>query len=442
MRHPSSLHGRLLTLLLGGVGAAWILIAAATYVDAESHTGRLLDAQLIEYSEVLGAIAGHEALEIAGETTRHDPAYAQSCTYQVYALDGRLLLRSHDAPNAPLAGVAGFSDVAAWRAYRRTDAENGLVVIVAHPRAERDALVRDLALRLTVPLGIGLPLLAIALWLAVTRALRPLDRLARDVHERGAARLDALSMTAVPAEVAPLVAEMNRLFERLDASFRRERRFTGDAAHELRTPLAALHTHAEVALGTTSDDRRRRSLEQVVAGVERATRLVEQMLALARMDAERALGDLQRVDLDAISRQAIADSQAAGAPRGVAIDVRTEGTPLEVKGDPAMLGAMVRNLVDNALRYSPDGARVCVGIEGAGGRVRMVVEDAGPGVAPALRERIFDRFFRGDPPRGAGSGLGLAIVRRVAELHGGSVRAAASEALGGLRIEVELPAVP
>jgi signal transduction histidine kinase len=123
----------------------------------------------------------------------------------------------------------------------------------------------------------------------------------------------------------------------------------------------------------------------------------------------------------------------------VAVDVTTPGVPLEVRGDPLLLRAMVRNLVDNALRFSPDAAHVQLGVGRGEGRVRIVVEDAGPGVAPALRERIFDRFFRGEEPRGAGSGLGLAIVRRAAELHGGSARAAASEALGGLRVEVELP---
>ena len=445
MRPPSapSLKERLLALLLGGAAIAWIVVAAGTFADAKVHTGRMLDAQLLEYAEVLGALADHEALEIAGGSTRHEPAYGQGCTYQVYSLAGSLLLRSHDAPNAPLASRDGFADVNVqgvdWRAYRQTATDEGVVVIVAHARGERDALVRDLALRLLVPVAVGLPLLAVALWSAVTRALRPLDRLAREVGGRGANRLAPLSAGEVPREVLPLVAEMNRLFERLEESFRRERRFTGDAAHELRTPLAALRTHAEVALGATSDERRRRSLEQVVEGVERATGVVEQMLALARMDAGRAPARARRVDVGSIAREAVAESRAAHGGRGVAVDVTTPGVPLEVRGDPLMLRAMVRNLVDNALRFSPDAARVQVGVGRGEGRVRIVVEDAGPGVAPALRERIFDRFFRGEEPRGAGSGLGLAIVRRAAELHGGSARAAASEALGGLRVEVELP---
>jgi len=441
---PSSLRGRLLALLLGGVAVAWIAIAAATYFDAREHTTRLLDAQLLEYSEVLGEIAGHEALEIAGATTRHDRSYGQACSYQVYALDGSLLLRSHDAPNAALTGTAGFSDVSTgdgrgWRAYRRIDAENGLVVIVAHASAERDALVRDLALRLVIPLAVGLPLLSVVLWLGVARALRPLDRLAREVGGRGAGHLEPLPAIDVPAEVGPLVAEMNRLFERLDASLTRERRFTGDAAHELRTPLAALRTHAEVALGATSEERRRRSLEQVVQGVERATRVVEQMLALARLDADRALAPSTRVDLDAITNEAVRESRAAARFEG-AVEVGGDLRPHEVDGDAAMLRAMLRNLIDNALRFSPPAGPVRVRLARDASCCTVEVEDAGPGVVPEMRERIFDRIFRGDDPRGAGSGLGLALVRRVVELHGGQVTAGASDALGGLRLMVELPA--
>src|SRR5689334_1845907 len=158
-----SLRRRLIVLLLGTLCAAWLAISWVTYQDARFHTARMLDAQLVEYSEVLGAIAHHEALEIAGGTTHHDPGYVQSCTYQVYGLDGGLLLRSHDAPNAPLSRNEGFSDVRAtgvdWRAFRRTDRAS-----VAHGISERDQLVGGLALRLVVPLLAGLPLLAIALW--------------------------------------------------------------------------------------------------------------------------------------------------------------------------------------------------------------------------------------------------------------------------------------
>jgi two-component system sensor histidine kinase QseC len=432
-------------LLLAVAGAAWLVVAIATYLDAKDHTGTLLDAQLVEYGEVLGAIAQHDALEIAPRATTHDARFQQGATYQVYSLAGDLLLRSHDAPNAPLAASEGFSDVRAagveWRAYRTIDADNELVVIVAQRSAERDAIVRDLALRLVVPVLIALPLLALAIWLAVTRGLRPLQQLAAEVHERNAGRLDPLPESAAPVEVAPLVAEMNELFGRLGRSFQAERRLTGDAAHELRTPLAALRTHAEVALTTPSEDRRRRSLQQVVEGVGRAARSVEQMLMLARIDADRALEHLQPVELEPICREAVSQARAASTERGVTVDV--DALPsLSVRGDRAMMLGLVRNLVDNALRFAPDAGRVRVSARREGADAVIAVEDSGPGVPEESRERIFDRFHRGDDPRGEGSGLGLSIVRRIAELHGGRATAMRSEALGGLRVEVRLPAMP
>ena len=437
-----SLRRRLLALLLGGLSIAWIAVAAATYADARLHTGRMLDAQLVEYAEVLGAIASHEALEIAGATTQHDPAYVQSCTYQVYGLDGSLLLRSHDAPNAALSPQEGFSDVRSagidWRAYRRTDRANGLVIIVAHGIAERDELVRHLALRLVVPLVVGLPVLAGALWLAVTRALRPLDRLAAEVRGREAGHLAPIQAAGVPAEVEPLVAATNQLFARLEQSFDNERRFTGDAAHELRTPLAALRTHAEVALTTAHEDRRRRALGQVVEGVERATRLVDQMLALARLDAAQPQPPGAQVDLRAACEEAVRDASPGAGRRGVALRLDAPGE-VRVRGDGTMTLALLRNLIDNALRFAPDAGEVRVTLRKEPQHALLAVDDSGPGVPAEWRGRIFDRFFRGPDGRGAGSGLGLSIVERIVELHGGSVSASASPALGGLRVEARLP---
>lgn len=442
---PRSLRGRLLALLVGGVSATWILVAIATYADGRFRTSRMLDAQLAEYSEVLGAIASHEALEIAGTATHHDPTYLQSASYQVFSLDGSLLLRSHDAPQVPLAPTDGYSDVRAagvqWRAFRRTDRPNEVVVIVGHRLAQRDELVAGLALRLLVPMVVGLPLLAIALWFAVARALSPLDRLARELAGREAGRLAPIQALDAPAEVAPLVRATNELFARLERSFDNERRFTGDAAHELRTPLAALRTQAEVALSTASDERRARALQQVVEGVERATRLVEQMLLLARLDAADAARSFAPQDLAAVCAPAVAEAAGRGRARGAHVVLEGDSRP-RASGDAVMLGVLVRNLLENALRHAPDGGRVRVRLGTDAGAAILTIEDSGAGVPADLRERIFDRFFRGGDARGPGSGLGLSIVRRIVELHGGTIGASRSEDLGGLRVDVRLPASP
>lgn len=291
-----------------------------------------------------------------------------------------------------------------------------------------------------LPLLVGLPVLAAALWLAVSRALRPLDRLAREVAGREAGHLAPIAAPEAPAEVEPLVAATNELFARLEQSFANERRFTGDAAHELRTPLAALRTQAEVALTTASDERRRRALEQVVQGVERATRIVEQMLALARLDSAAAQRAFVEVDLAVTCEQAAREVGARAAERGVGVIVAAEGE-VRIAGDAGMLLALVLNLLDNALRFAPDAGEIRISLRREGTTARLCVEDSGPGVAPELRQRVFDRFFRGTDARGTGCGLGLSIVRRIAELHGGCVAASASARLGGLRVDVRMPAI-
>jgi two-component system sensor histidine kinase QseC len=430
-------------LLVAGTVIVWVAVAIGTFLDARYHSEKLFDAQLTEYSEVLSAVAGHEVYEIAGETTgEHDHPYAQACTYQVYALTGQLLLRSHLAPAEPLTTRDGFSDVEAagerWRVYRRIDAENRLVIIVAHDRAGREAVVGGFALRLLVPIAIGLPLIALVLWFAVYRAMRPLERLAGEVRGRQADRLTPIEVGDAPAEIEPLLVALNQLFARVERSFENERRFTGDAAHELRTPLAALKTHAEVALTTASDARRARSLAQVVEGVDRASRLVEQLLALARLDAAHS-GYETPVDLAQAAREALEPFRAPARERNVSIRFRAPPSAVMVRGESSMLQALVRNLVENAVRHAPEDGIVAVTIgEGAGAGV-LEVEDSGPGVPPELRERIFDRHFRAPGDSGGAAGLGLSISRRVVELHRGTITAGESAQLHGLRVEVRLP---
>lgn len=440
----SSLRARLLALLVAASGAVWVAVAVATFLDARHHADLLFDAQLTEYSEVLSAIAGHEAYEIEGQVTEIDHEYAQALTYQVFSVKGELLMRSHAAPVAALATTDGFSDVAVgearWRAYRRVDPVNALVLIVAHRVEVREVLAARIAWRLALPVLFGLPLVALAIGVALWRGLLPLERLAAEVRGRDPGRLAPVEARDAPSEVMPLVEALNQLFGRLERSFENERRFTGDAAHELRTPLAALRTQAEVALSTENEERRRRALGQVVAGVERANRLVSQLLALARLDASRMEAG-EAVDLAAVAREVVSELSADAGRHEIAVEFA--GAPeegVEVRGDPTMLHALARNLVENAVRYTPANGRVRVAVRRERVRVTLVVEDSGPGVPEEFRGRIFDRFFRMAGEGGGGSGLGLSIARRVAELHSGGIAASSSAELGGLAVTVSLPA--
>jgi two-component system sensor histidine kinase QseC len=444
MRRRTSLRRNLLVLLMAGTSVVWLGIAVATFLDARRHTTKIFDAQLVEYSEVLAAVAGHEVYELPPGYTTPDAHHelGQACTYQVFSLGGQPLLRSHAAPVEPLSSQDGFANVemkgTRWRAFRHVDSDNRLILIVAHRLDEREALVRDSALRLLAPILLGLPLIGVALWFAVSRAVAPLERIAEEVRGRKADRLSPLDADHAPEEVAPLVGALNQLFERLGRSFENERRFTGDAAHELRTPLAALKTHAEVALTTASDDRRRRSLEHVVDGVDRASRLVEQLLTLARLDAEHA-GYETPVDLAEVTEEALAPMRTLSHGRDIDLRFEAPGPPVLVRGEGSILHALVRNLVENAVRHCPERGTVRVRIASEMGQVRLDVEDSGAGVPPELRSRIFDRHFRAPGSSGGAGGLGLSIARRVVELHGGRIEAGESGDLGGLRVSAWLP---
>ena len=305
-------------------------------------------------------------------------------------------------------------------------------------RHARGEIVEALGESLLWPLAAALPALALAIWLGVGAGLRPLGELRRELARRGPADLARLDAAHAPVEIEPLVAELNRLFGRIDEALERERRLTADAAHELRTPLAVLSTQAQVARRATSDAARNEALDAIVAGSERAARLIEQMLTLARLESGQGKGAMQRADLRALARAALAE--AAPFALGKRIDVALEdGAPVEVAGYPGLLEILLRNLVDNAVRYTNAGGRVRVTVSGDSRVARLEVSDSGPGVAPQELARLGERFHRLAAPGETGSGLGLSIVLRIAELHRGRVRFAAGHGGIGLAVSVELP---
>ena len=305
-------------------------------------------------------------------------------------------------------------------------------------REARDEIVEALGEALVWPLLAALPALAIAIWLGVGSGLRPLADLRRELARRGPGDLARLDAARAPLEIEPLVAELNRLFGRIDEALQRERRLTADAAHELRTPLAVLSTQAQVARRASSDAERNEALDALVAGSERAARLIEQMLTLARLESGQSEGAVQRADLRALARAALAD--AAPFALGKNLDIALEdGATVEVTGHPGLLEILLRNLFDNAVRYTPAGGQVRIAVSSAGGAARVEVRDNGPGVPPQELARLGERFHRLAAPGETGSGLGLSIVLRVAELHRGRVRFAPGPGGTGLAVSVELP---
>jgi two-component system OmpR family sensor kinase/two-component system sensor histidine kinase QseC len=274
--------------------------------------------------------------------------------------------------------------------------------------------------------------LAAGVWWLVGAVLAPLRRVAGAVKRVQPETLAPLVTTGLPSEVVPLVAALNAMLARLGQAFDAQRAFVADAAHELRSPLAALKLQLELLRRATEDTDRAEATDALAAGIERARHLVEQLLTLARSEAATAAPT--EVALDEIARQAAADALPLAHERGVALAVEAE-VAVPVRGDAAALRVLARNLADNAVRYTPRGGQVELRAAVDDGAAALTVDDSGPGIAPAERGRVFDRFYRGATGGAGGSGIGLAIVRAVAQRHGAHVELMDSP-LGGLRAVV------
>jgi two-component system sensor histidine kinase QseC len=439
-----SLRRRLLFLLSGTVLAAWLATAVFTYFDARKEIGEMLDAHLAQSAGLIAAQLEHELDDDRESTVPRQYKHERKIAFQVWDRKGRLLLRSSSAPETRLQSRSeGYGDAEIdgkrWRIFSRWDESRHYLVQVGERYELRNELAESVASHLLHPLYFALPALALLIWLAVGAGLAPLAGIAREVAQRAPDNLAHLDAGNAPREISPLIAALNALFDRLRTSLEQERRFTADAAHELRTPLAAVKTQAQVALGATGEAERGRALANVVSGTDRAARLVEQLLVLARLDPQTALPPGQRVDLQALAQQGVAELAPAAAGKGVEAGL-APGETAPVAGDAVLLAVLLRNLLDNAVRYTPPGGEVEVSVKPAAGGVSLAVVDSGPGIPEAERGKVFDRFHRVLGTGEEGSGLGLSIVRRIADLHRATVVLGEGPGGRGLRVEVTFPA--
>jgi two-component system sensor histidine kinase QseC len=326
-----------------------------------------------------------------------------------------------------------------WRVFAAREPGRNLLVYVGEQKDSRDDILYAVLRSLLVPAAVALPLLALAGWWSVRRGLAPLRSLSDQLRQRQPQALQPVAMADAPAEMAPLVAALNQLFGRIAALIDTERRFTADAAHELRTPIAAIRTQAQVALAAVVDDERRHALQQTLAGCDRAAHLVQQLLTLSRLEGQSAVSaGSQVVDLAVLARQVAADLGRSALSRGQQLELDAP-QPCPVRGDEALLGVLLRNLLDNALRYSPDGAPVRLSLAHDGRGTRLQLEDGGPGLSEADQLRLGERFFRLLGTGVDGSGLGWSIVRRIAATQGASITTGRSASLGGLAVTVLWP---
>lgn len=374
-------------------------------------------------------------------------AYERKLVFQIWDGHGNMVLRSANAPLYPMTLIdSGYSDKSfednQWRVFSLWNYDHSYQVMAAERGDVRDELIDSIIQRLLLPFLVALPVLAWLVWMAVGWGLIPLKRVAEEVKNRHINYLEQLETGEVPEEVRPLVDELNRLFITLNASVEKERRFTSDAAHELRTPLAALKTHAQLAVAAEDGLQAKQSIEQILVGVDRASHVVDQLLALARV--EHAGQDrrmvLQPVDLHQLSVVVVSDLVALAVENGVELSVQ-ESAEFVVRGDVTGLSMLIRNLVDNAIRYTPAGSEVRLEFSILDGRPVLHVIDNGPGIPdPVEREKMFERFRRGEGLPQTGCGIGLSIVRSIADSHGAEVRLLPVEPQG-LHVEVVFPVV-
>jgi signal transduction histidine kinase len=437
-----SLRGRLVALLTAATLASWAAGGIWLYRASLAESSRLFDAALAETAHAVLAVVAHEWLDeeedFAPEPIDH--AHVETLYYQVRDRDGAIVYRSRGAPAEAFdaAGARGFADrrVAGtdYRVYSLQAAGGRGAIHVAQPLAARTAAAQAAALRLLAPGLVFALLLAGAAWLIVRRVTAPVVEFSQSIDARTPGDATPVRTEALPTELAPVGQAVDRLLARVQAALLHERTLTADAAHELRTPLAALRAQAQVALRARVGAERDAALRELIGGVDRAVRGVDSVLTLARFDAERLdPGTLPAVALAPLVRMVVAEFASSAQARGIALEL--DVPPLQLRGDADALAILLRNLVDNALRHASRTVRVEA--RAAEASVHIAVRDDGPGMSDAQRRRAFDRFYRG--AEGGGTGLGLALVKRIAELHGGSASLGAGLDGRGLGVEVVLP---
>lgn len=426
-----SLRLRLLLTLLPATILIWLVAGVVSYKKASHEAEELLEGQLAQSAKLLMAQVRHEKNDngkkiralVEGVVGGERHPYEQALEFQIWGRDGALWLRSGNAPAEPLSSQPGYRDILhhgqPWRMLAIWAPGGEFQVQVAQSLADRERVALEVATQVGLPIVLVLPLLALLIYLAVRRAVRPLDLLAEGLSARNPDNLEALPENGdAPSEVRPLILALNRLLARLSITLDNERRFTADAAHELRTPLAAIKIQSQVALASTEEEDRRHALRQVRAGTDRASRLVDQLLRLARLDPLAGIAQASDVRLDELAAQLVGEVVPLARELGKSLSLVDSPDEVVVRGDADLLRVALRNLVENALRHTPDGCEITLGASLEKGQPLLWVRDTGPGVEEDELSRITERFFRGRDVTQEGSGLGLAIVRRVAELHG------------------------
>ena len=431
---PRSLFGEIRDWMLAPLLVLWPMSVTLTFVVAQEIANPPFDRKLAETVSLLadhvdikqGKVRLQLGIDVS-EVLRPDETVTTS--FMVLGLRGELVAGDAEIPLPPedraMAGPPRLrfdkmsgSEVRVAYTWARLPDQQSVLVQVAETLEARTQLANEIIKGVIVPQFIVLPLAVLLVWLALTRGLAPLTALQARIRRRRPEDRSPIDARGAPEEIAPLVESFNDLLARLSASIEVQKRFIADAAHQMKTPLAGLRTQSELALRQTDPAELRRSLRQIAAATERATRLINQLLALARAEHRGAEAPVHELlDLAQLTREAVRDRVPQAIERQIDLGVDLTDQPAEVLGAALMLRELLGNLIDNALRYTPPGGTVTARVLRDGAEVVLEVEDTGHGIPEAERARVFDRFYRVLGTRAEGSGLGLAIVREIAEQH-------------------------
>lgn len=431
MARRSSIRRRLLLSLIGLISITWLGIFVLVNRDATHELEEIYDASLAQNARVLFGLLKQEILEGEVEMIRKieldrhfQHAYELNIAFS--AVLDRLIIQSKDAPDFLTNLPEGFSDYRfdgeKWRVFTLRDSQTGLVVYTAQKLEAREELVSYLIKDTLSVIVLIIPLLGLFIWLGVSRSLQPLNQLVKEAGSMGPHALRPFDMADAPAEVAPLIGALNRLLQRLARTIENERRFTADAAHELRTPLAGLKVQLQVAQRATDEQQRTKAMGKALEGIDRTTHLVNQLLTLARADRESETTlAFQPVDLVSLSKSVINSLEADAGQYRIRLTIEADANEYRISGDPTMLQIMLRNLLENAIKYTPVPGTAGIRLMDGDGQLRLEVWDSGAGMSEKTLELMFQRFRRGTQSGPNGSGLGLSIVKRIAELHGATI---------------------
>jgi two-component system sensor histidine kinase QseC len=442
-----SLRLRLFVLLLSATVLVWSSAAVWIYISTRNDVQRVLDNRLVEAAGMVASLA-HGSAQALRSAPSQEPLpvpdrYGRQLSCQIWTLDGRLVGRSGSAPVAPLsAGSEGFSERTIngerWRVYTLVEQDAGLRILVGDNLKVRRNLIADVMTGLLLPAVAGVLALAGLLWSAVGQGLSPLRRVARELSRRNPGDTEPLRVEAPSRELRPLVGAINGLFERLESLRANERHFIASAAHELQTPLAGLRAHAQVALAASDRSQRDKSLRSIQASVDRTSRLVEQLLDLAREEAGAAAVAPGWIAIRSVFHAIEDELRAVLQQREVGLTLDETASNIEVLADEAGLTLALRNLIRNAVDHAPAESQVCVAVCTQGETAAIRVVDQGPGILPQDLPRVRDRFVRGSRAKGPGSGLGLSIVELVAARFQAKLELENRQG-GGLEARLELP---